>query len=577
AAQGQLEQLREARDRMLETLKSARRSVDEITLRFDGADSAAGVGRSRSDEAPAEPDPQADDRAAGSAEPTVSTKAESPSLPSLPEAHDVGNEGVRIIGTRPGGEQTRPANTPVAERRPQSEAQNEPKRPAAEATSSPPEGREAGGSRAEPRKGERRSSALRILRRGRGAESDAPTPTEPTPAVDLPVVDQRPGEGVRILASTASDVDAATKADEAVERAATHAGADEAPVEVPEVPEVPEGDEGPADAEVGDPFDLTAIDAVELPAVGDDDGVDAPVVDDIFARIRAEREATTAAAREVLASNGGGKPDGEPGATASATGADAAGGEPHDTGPNPGVAGESPAEHSPDGVDASAARADQADEALLEQRDRAVAEVEESLVRRLKRALQDEQNATLDRLRTHRGALSAEALLGDVAEQASPYREVAAGHLEPIARSGAAASPMGTASVAVDDLAAQLAEDLAGALRQRLERAVERAVQEELELAGVAERINSVYRESKTQRIEPMAAHYVSAAYNRGIFLATPEGVALRWVFDDDGPCPDCDDNVVGGPTPRGEAYPTGQLLPPAHVGCRCLLASITT
>jgi len=34
----------------------------------------------------------------------------------------------------------------------------------------------------------------------------------------------------------------------------------------------------------------------------------------------------------------------------------------------------------------------------------------------------------------------------------------------------------------------------------------------------------------------------------------------LRWVVDDDGtPCPDCDDNALAGPTPKGEHYPTGQ------------------
>jgi hypothetical protein len=29
---------------------------------------------------------------------------------------------------------------------------------------------------------------------------------------------------------------------------------------------------------------------------------------------------------------------------------------------------------------------------------------------------------------------------------------------------------------------------------------------------------------------------------------------------------------VLAGPTPKGQAYPTGQLHPPAHHGCRCLL-----
>jgi hypothetical protein len=43
---------------------------------------------------------------------------------------------------------------------------------------------------------------------------------------------------------------------------------------------------------------------------------------------------------------------------------------------------------------------------------------------------------------------------------------------------------------------------------------------------------------------------------------------------DDGGPCPDCDDDALAGPTRKGDAFPTGQLHPPAHPGCRCVLAA---
>jgi hypothetical protein len=46
-------------------------------------------------------------------------------------------------------------------------------------------------------------------------------------------------------------------------------------------------------------------------------------------------------------------------------------------------------------------------------------------------------------------------------------------------------------------------------------------------------------------------------------------------VHDLGGPCPDCDDNALAGPTPRGEVFPTGQPHPPAHAGCRCLLVPV--
>jgi hypothetical protein len=152
---------------------------------------------------------------------------------------------------------------------------------------------------------------------------------------------------------------------------------------------------------------------------------------------------------------------------------------------------------------------------------------------------------------------------------------VANAFLEQAARGGAAASEFGAVAVAiaVDDLAAQLADDLAGALRSRLDTVLGAAASEGLDLSGIGERVSSVYREWKVQKIERLAIHYLVAAHERGNFLARPEGTPLRWIVDDEGPCPDCEDNALAGPNPRGQAFPTGQLHPPAHVGCRCLLA----
>jgi hypothetical protein len=131
----------------------------------------------------------------------------------------------------------------------------------------------------------------------------------------------------------------------------------------------------------------------------------------------------------------------------------------------------------------------------------------------------------------------------------------------------------GLTAVAADDLAAQLADDLAGAIRSRLDTVLQQAARDHLDLATISERVSSAYREWKVQKVERLATHYLVAAHERGGFLAQPEGTPLRWIVDDDGPCPDCEDNALAGPTPRGEAFPTGQLHPPSHLGCRCLLA----
>jgi hypothetical protein len=269
-----------------------------------------------------------------------------------------------------------------------------------------------------------------------------------------------------------------------------------------------------------------------------------PRIEDLFARIRADREAATASAREVLAA-----------ASPAASPAPATSSVLVDDEPRP-----EPAPTS------------DADENLLQARDAVTEPLAGQLTKRMKRALQDEQNASLDRLRTSRGTVTVEQILAPPGDQRAPYRSLAVPFLEQAARAGSASSKFGPVSVGVEDLAAQLADDIAGALRSRLDTVLAAATSEGLDLSGMGERISSVYREWKVQKLERLAVHYLVAAHERGGFLAHPEGTPLRWLVDDEGPCPDCEDNALAGPTPRGERFPTGQLHPPAHLGCRCLL-----
>jgi len=92
----------------------------------------------------------------------------------------------------------------------------------------------------------------------------------------------------------------------------------------------------------------------------------------------------------------------------------------------------------------------------------------------------------------------------------------------------------------------------------------------------VGETLRAVYRQWKVQRIEECARHHIVAAFTLGTFTAMPANAVLQWLVDDNGPCPDCDDNALAGPTPKGQAFPTGQLYPPAHRGCRCMLVPAT-
>ena len=219
------------------------------------------------------------------------------------------------------------------------------------------------------------------------------------------------------------------------------------------------------------------------------------------------------------------------------------------------------------------------DETLLQKRDEALEPIEAGLTRRLKRALQDDQNDLLDRLRNVRTSQKAAAVV-------LPSREAHAARFHELSRPflGEAmnAGVRYTASMIpglratdhlsrVDALAGRLAEAIVGPLRRRLESVLVDGEGDDPVI--VAEAVGAAYREWKTKRVETAAADHVAAAFTLGVYAATPANATLRWLVDDaDGPCSDCDDNALSGAQPKGEPYPTGQRYPPAHPGCRCLL-----
>jgi DivIVA domain-containing protein len=552
SAQAQLEQLRAGRDRLLDTLKVARRSIDEMTTRFDANEGGSASSLTPpSSGVPSGPVSTTPGIASTDARPRPATTTSISTSPNV--ARPVRTRAV-AIGEAPG---PRPA---IAA--PQAESFPEPPSPAS--VEAPVTARDDPAQEVAPPQPappppvtERKSSALRILRRNRGG--DGPPPTPPLIGRDSPA------EGVRIIGRQpdAPPIEATVpepapelpvppvvETDVDVDLDALLANA---PVESPPAPIEPAPNEADRDDEVASSLaepppvggaspasepaivstSATAADESEAPAPLAREEI-RPRIEDLFARIRADRERTTASAREVLA-----KPD-----DARVLVAD---------------------------VPAEVPTSD-ADESRLQARDALTEPLAGQLTKRMKRALQDEQNATLDRLRTSRGSLDVDHLLSSRDDQRSPYRALAHPFLEQAGRAGSSASPFGAVAVAVDDLAQLLAEDLADALRSRLDTVVTAAASEGLDLAGLGERISSVYREWKVQKLERLAMHYLVAAHERGGFLAQPEGTPLRWLVDDEGPCPDCDDNALAGPTPRGEAFPTGQLHPPAHLGCRCLL-----
>ncbi|MCU1352763.1 MAG: hypothetical protein JWM05_1972 [Acidimicrobiales bacterium] len=300
------------------------------------------------------------------------------------------------------------------------------------------------------------------------------------------------------------------------------------------------------------------------PEPSGDDTLDADgaTIDALFARIRADRSDNVARAHEFL---GDEAPVDEPAPVAEAApevveaaviteeAAPAAEEEP---------APEAEAEPEPD-----------ADVVLLERRDAATDEIERQLARRLKRVLSDEQNEVLDLLRRTRGAPKAADALPAAEAHAMRYGAAVAEDLDAAAAAGVLffGAEAGR-SVKVGDLADELASEVVRQIRTRLERAFEDGGDE----AEVGDRIRSCYREWKTQRIADTSRHFVIAAFTRGVSAALPDGSRARWLVDDgDAPCPDCDDNALGGAVATGDAFPTGDLMPPAHPGCRCLLVPV--
>ncbi|MEQ1787293.1 MAG: hypothetical protein ABL966_09585, partial [Acidimicrobiales bacterium] len=127
----------------------------------------------------------------------------------------------------------------------------------------------------------------------------------------------------------------------------------------------------------------------------------------------------------------------------------------------------------------------------------------------------------------------------------------------------------GTAGSAAD-LADELARSLTAPLRERIDRSF---VASDGNLDDVADRVRALYREWKGQRLTDTSRHYAAAAYARGVYDGLPADASVQWTLDPSGgPCPDCDDNVLGGALAKGAEFPTGHQLAPAHPGCRCLV-----
>jgi DivIVA domain-containing protein len=340
--------------------------------------------------------------------------------------------------------------------------------------------------------------------------------------------------------------------------------------ESPSATHPPEGGSGLADG--GDAERAPA----EVPAA-EGDG-DSPV-DALFAKIRASREETDEAGEATPGPTDTGTNSGtdtDTGGERAVVGASAGTGR-----SNPEAGSEEPEDHDgdddppdgpPDGRPPAAIR-----------RDELIDPIVTALARRLKRTLQDNQNELLDSLRS-RGATWSAQLLPDQVEQIDGFATAALPGLEQAAEAGVSFAGTGASHGARTDvlvgIAHELAEAVVGPLRRRL--TDEEGGLAEADESVVVEHVGSAFREWKGERIERLAGDHVVAAFSAGTLAAVEADASgqLEWLAvagSGDAPCPDCEDNGLGGPQRPGAEFPTGHLRPPAHPGCRCLLSRSAT
>jgi ElaB/YqjD/DUF883 family membrane-anchored ribosome-binding protein len=368
-----------------------------------------------------------------------------------------------------------------------------------------------------------------------GAVVDAAADVARTVSEDAAAVDETD-------ADAAPDTSAA--ADSGREAGADREGADEG--EAPDAtlgvdePDVGDGGEG-RDALAPDPVEGRRSSSVKVVRPGGEDKAA-----DVFARLRQEEPED-----EAVVEDAGGA-------------AEAAEAEPEAE-----SEAESESESEPDGPPDPAAE-------LVIRRDAATSSLEKNLARRLKRELSDEQNEVLASLASAKGSPAADDVLPAPEDHVARYQSLAVPTLAAAATAGAdlvdtVAGPA-AAPTTVADLADELAAELVAPLRERLDRAFATGSDPD----DIAQSIRASYREWKGQRVDQIASHAVVGACNRGLLDRLPEGTLVRWVVADGASAsPDCEDNALAGAVVRGEAFPTGHIVPPLSATCRCVVVPV--
>lgn len=217
-------------------------------------------------------------------------------------------------------------------------------------------------------------------------------------------------------------------------------------------------------------------------------------------------------------------------------------------------------------------------QSVFEHRAATITAVLDAMVRIAKRVLADDENAIITHVGGKRTSLSPGAVLHDLEQQSRRYADALREELTSIAVEAARTiqsarrADLRTSALdgVVEGVAHIIVSDLLRQLHERVRAALERHVDDRDAIIG---EVRSTFKQARSETLTKVVTDVAHFAYARGVFTACDTAGKVCWVVDANGPaCADAQDNALAGAIRHGEAFPTGQLHPLAHDGCRCLV-----
>ena len=216
---------------------------------------------------------------------------------------------------------------------------------------------------------------------------------------------------------------------------------------------------------------------------------------------------------------------------------------------------------------------------IFTKRDEALNPIIETLSKKLKRVLADEENSMLNYLQNKKAQVALETVLPSFESQVQSFVEATSKDLIEAAMAGAQSLSKSlkadlrkkiSNTTVMQVMSKKLADAIVLPLRTRIQKCVEKSAGDTSEMSNL---IRTVYREWKMQQIDKLVSDIARLAYSRGAYLVLDSGTKVCWMVDPNGPaCADAEDNSLAGTISLGENFPTGHEHPVVHSGCRCLV-----